>query len=342
MQPPSADSLDVQLTLLLFAASIITWYWLFWRLAHRGYILLHQARRPVPWGPPAAMLAVLFVLIALSSAFPAAPAESASKNASPSEAIEQSTASLLVELVMIGTALALVVVFTKATAQDLGLPRGGLELAHDVTTGIMACLAAFAPVFGVLILIDYLQGGIEESHHPLVEMVLRTRDYFVMVMASIAAVVIAPICEEIAFRLLLQGWLEKWEDEKLGWREGASNESVQMSNDECRMTNEEQASRENRPLAAGHSSIPFPSGDPPRKGLAGLPYGWLPVVVSSFLFALAHVGYGWEPVPLFVLALILGNVYQRTHRIVPCMVAHALFNLVTVVKLWQMISLPQN
>ena len=26
------------------------------------------------------------------------------------------------------------------------------------------------------------------------------------------------VCEEITFRLLLQGWLEKWEDQRLGWR----------------------------------------------------------------------------------------------------------------------------
>jgi Type II CAAX prenyl endopeptidase Rce1-like len=141
---------------------------------------------------------------------------------------------------------------------------------------------------------------------------------------------------------LLQGWLQKWEDARLGWRESATNEEVQMTNDECRMTNEDQAAREDPPPATGRPSNSFASDDPPRKGLAGLPYGWLPIVISSFFFALAHFGYGWEPVPLFVLALILGYVYQRTHRIIPCMVAHALFNLVTVIKLWQMISLPQN
>ena len=57
-----------------------------------------------------------------------------------------------------------------------------------------------------------------------------------------------------------------------------------------------------------------------------MPYGWLPIGVSSLLFALAHVGYGPDPVPLFSLALILGYVYQRTHRIVPSMVTHASFN----------------
>ena len=65
----------------------------------------------------------------------------------------------------------------------------------------------------------------------------------------------------------------------------------------------------------------------------------MPILISSVLFALAHFGYGPEPVPLFFLALILGYVYQRTHRIIPCIVTHALFNLVTVIALWRMVSL---
>ena len=39
--------------------------------------------------------------------------------------------------------------------------------------------------------------------------------------------------------------------------------------------------------------------EPPERGVVGLPYGWLPILISSLLFALAHFGYGPEPVPLF-------------------------------------------
>jgi membrane protease YdiL (CAAX protease family) len=63
----------------------------------------------------------------------------------------------------------------------------------------------------------------------------------------------------------------------------------------------------------------------------------LPIVLSSALFALAHVGHGPDPIPLFFLALILGYIYQRTHRIVPCIVAHMLFNSLAMLVLWQMI-----
>ena len=44
------------------------------------------------------------------------------------------------------------------------------------------------------------------------------------------------------------------------------------------------------------------------------------------LFALAHLGQGANPISLFFLAIGLGYLYQRTHRIVPCIMVHMLFN----------------
>jgi hypothetical protein len=63
----------------------------------------------------------------------------------------------------------------------------------------------------------------------------------------------------------------------------------------------------------------------------------MPILVSSLLFGLAHAGYGPEPVPLFLFAIFLGYVFQRTNRILPCIVAHALFNSVTMVALWRIV-----
>ena len=57
------------------------------------------------------------------------------------------------------------------------------------------------------------------------------------------------------------------------------------------------------------------------------------------LFGLAHVGYGPDPIPLFLLALVLGYTYQRTHRIVPSIVTHALFNGMSLFALWRITSL---
>jgi membrane protease YdiL (CAAX protease family) len=52
-----------------------------------------------------------------------------------------------------------------------------------------------------------------------------------------------------------------------------------------------------------------------------------------------HIGTGLDPIPLFVLGLALGYLYQRTHRILPCIVLHALFNGFSLGILWLMRSL---
>jgi membrane protease YdiL (CAAX protease family) len=61
---------------------------------------------------------------------------------------------------------------------------------------------------------------------------------------------------------------------------------------------------------------------------------WWPIVGSSILFAISHWGYNLDPIPLFALALGLGYLYQRTGRIYPCIVVHALVNLMAVIQMW--------
>ena len=301
----------------------------------------------MPWGAPAAVLAVIFVLVALSAAATAEPPQPPPVLPNPLEAAQRIVGLIFSEVVLTGGALFVIAVLSRADQRDLGLPAYVDGFVRDVGIGSVACLAAIAPVYGVLILVRYLHGQLEEpSHHPLVEMVTREPQLGVVFLASVAAVVVAPICEEIVFRLLLQGWLEKWEDRRIGWQEDKSydearmtNDEEQMTNDECRMTNDRQSPHENSSFVIRHSSLSFSAEPLPRRSFFGLPYGWLPILISSVLFALAHFGYGPDPVPLFVLALILGYVYQRTHRIVPCMVTHALFNLVTMLALWRLVSL---
>jgi membrane protease YdiL (CAAX protease family) len=61
---------------------------------------------------------------------------------------------------------------------------------------------------------------------------------------------------------------------------------------------------------------------------------WWPILLSSALFALMHWGQGLAPIPLFFFAVVLGYVYQRTHRLWPSLVAHALLNAGSLALLW--------
>ncbi|NCA11412.1 CPBP family intramembrane metalloprotease [bacterium] len=59
--------------------------------------------------------------------------------------------------------------------------------------------------------------------------------------------------------------------------------------------------------------------------------GGLAVIGSALAFALAHLGQGLAWVPLVVLGVVLGGLARQTGSIVPGILAHALFNAVSVV-----------
>ena len=52
------------------------------------------------------------------------------------------------------------------------------------------------------------------------------------------------------------------------------------------------------------------------------------------MFASMHIGHGPAPIPLFFLGIGLGYTYQRTHRVLPCIVTHALFNALNLLVFW--------
>lgn len=56
-----------------------------------------------------------------------------------------------------------------------------------------------------------------------------------------------------------------------------------------------------------------------------------PIFISSFLFAILHLGQGAAPIPLFFLALGLAIVYRRTRRIWPVMIVHMGLNSLTLI-----------
>jgi membrane protease YdiL (CAAX protease family) len=130
--------------------------------------------------------------------------------------------------------------------------------------------------------------------HPFVELLANQDESRYWATIVVAAVVVAPLVEESVFRVLLQGWLERTVERPCPAAEFSEYNQV-------------------RPATWRE--------------------WWLPIIISSFVFALMHAGQGNAPVPLFVLALGLGYLYERTHRIVPGMVVHFLVNLSAMLQL---------
>ncbi len=333
MDQPPGDPLLYFLAIAVLLVGVATWFVLVVRWHGGQPPLRYEPRSPVPWGAPIAMFAVVFVVIAISAALSVDPtAEPDEPN--PLEVAQQLVGFIVFQCAVVGGVLILVAAIYRPTLRDFGLPEYAEELVRDVGIGIVACLAAIVPVYAVQLLMLVVFGP---SEHPLVTMVTGGEpNVGLLILATITAVLVAPLSEEIFFRLLLQGWLEKWEDRRTAERDATISEPApvesapeliaELENDEARMTNDELEATGHSSFVIRHSSFP-------------LPHGSVPILISSLLFALAHFGYGPDPIALFLLALVLGYVYQRTHRIVPCIVAHALFNLLAMLILWRAVFL---
>jgi membrane protease YdiL (CAAX protease family) len=299
----------------------------------RGGVLTYEPRRPVPWNAIGCTLAALVLLNVAVSALLSNGTAVAGDETLKSPSVSTLVSGMILQLVIVLGFLLVVAVLSKATLNDVGLPATLRMLVRDVLVGAAACLTALAPVHTVQQVMMFLVfGKPTTSAHPFIKRVIESPDSGLLLWTGVATVIVAPICEEITFRLLLQGWLERWEDKRLGWRHMAA-ESPAIDQD--LLISSETETNAPRPSTEIVPALANP--EPPRRGIGGLRYGWFPIIVSAAVFGIAHVGYGPEPVPIFLLGLVLGYVYQRTHRIVPSIVAHALFNLFTIFVLWRML-----
>lgn len=298
-------------------------------VAVRRPLLAYEARRSVPWNAIAIFPIGLYLISTAVSVWHELGATGEPPPLNRSDVIFNLGAVIVQQLLIFGGLAAAIAFAFGATWTDIGLPRSFGRLTRDIAVGVIASLAALGPVHVLQAFLAYLMNMGEESGHPLVKMVSQGGpDATVLLLASLAAVVVAPICEELVFRLLFQGWLEKWEDQTVRRRDAFASDELIAEHPSLEPAGD---------VESDESSVESSQADePPGRGIAGMPHGWFPILVSAICFGVAHTGYGPEPIPLFFLGLVLGYLYQRTHRIVPCIVAHAIFNLFTMVLLWRM------
>jgi membrane protease YdiL (CAAX protease family) len=216
----------------------------------------------------------------------------------------------------------------------------------------------------------HVAGEERELSHPA-EQLLRTGNPLAVAVAVAMAVVVAPLFEEFLFRVLLQGWMEAvWSRRRrkhpwlrmmpLSWlpvlipavlfalmhrRSSATPLSpqyltalflVQLAADLVTFGAAIMLLR----FAAGATAADL--GWNPGKimgdvklGLGALmaaigPVLALQVVLMAVVKATGS-DYAPDPIPLFFLALLLGVLYRRTHRLAPSLVLHVALNTTAIV-----------
>jgi len=209
-------------------------------------------------------------------------------------------ASSLLSACLIGAFLVLI---SGATLTDLGFGSQALrDFPSDVRLGFV-CFSMLAPVvFGLQFFLVQVAGF--KSEHPLMKDVGLNKDPLLFCLVAIAATIVAPIVEEFFFRVVLQGSLQH-----LLWysAQPAASESTSSAY---------QGDPQNQVLPP---STPFTY---PATFLQSA----IPILISSTIFAILHYSHGPDWVPLTVLAIGLGYLYQQTHRIVPIIVVHFCLN----------------
>ncbi|MFH2106916.1 MAG: CPBP family intramembrane glutamic endopeptidase [Candidatus Micrarchaeota archaeon] len=64
--------------------------------------------------------------------------------------------------------------------------------------------------------------------------------------------------------------------------------------------------------------------------IKGLPYSG--ILFSSILFSIVHISYGslYEFAGTFVIGIVLASIYYRSKSIVPCVMIHFIYNLISI------------
>lgn len=211
------------------------------------------------------------------------------------------------------------------------------HLSRDIGLGCLVFMC-FVPV---TFLVQAALTQVWDYEHPTLDLISPDASFLTILSAWWMAVLVAPISEEIFFRAVLQGWLSRLFVNNVRPETKLTGGWPGRHSDLAHVTSEKQPDKHQGPMSAGERASAVAQGEQnpyespthsavEQRGCDESPLyvaqAWAPVVISSLMFGLVHLGQGPAPIPIFVFALGLGMIYRQTGRIVPCIVAHFLLN----------------
>lgn len=253
--------------------------------------------------------------------------------------------NMAVSLLVIVIALPLMALRPGTTLRSFGWQWG--SLGRDLRLGLIGFVMLAPPVYAIQGVLVYYW---KPSEHPLIEMFKGTPDTAFFATLIAAAVLVAPLVEEMLFRVLLQGFLEKLVSFRGNVLEILFGRfpifdppaAVPLPADELVVAQlpkppvdqspyqAPQADQRFDPLPPEAAAAVISEGQPELRGAVA----WIPIGISSLIFALLHYSHGPDWVPLTLLAAGMGYLYQRTHSIVPSLTVHMCLNGLSMCGLW--------
>lgn len=187
-----------------------------------------------------------------------------------------------------------------------------------VGLGCKAAVMLLPPVLAVAAVVNLL---VAEYEHEVLNVLQQLGSPRVFAVLFFGTAFVTPIAEEILFRGLIQGGLQRLADRVAG----------QVNPGEADQALNQQPVSEAADLAiAGNAvnGVGKAAGETQQGNWE--PVSYWPVVAASVIFAFMHLGQGAAPIPLFMLSLGLGYVYRQTGSLIPCIVVHMILNGLTL------------
>jgi len=319
------------------------------RVEPRLPIIAWSPRRPVPWAMlDLALLLGIWLLLQVALVAVASVAgwkfgEGLEKLSLPQRQI-MILANIVLSLGILAVGLPLIALRTGASPRDFGWsPR---DFAADLRTGLAGLVMLAPPVYALqALLVRYWQ----PSAHPLIEMFKGAPNHGFFVLLFITAAIVAPLFEELIFRVILQGFLERafshdgplhellWDRPHPRPEPVLPAALVEPLEALAELAGEPVQAELNPyipPRALIEPPPAKPTGDELEQPELRLPLAWCAIGISATIFALLHLGHGPDWVSLLPLAAGMGYLYQRTHRLLPSLVVHFGLNSLSMWMLW--------
>jgi membrane protease YdiL (CAAX protease family) len=316
---------------MLTSAVLGAWIWAIHCIATGRPLLPRKRGVPVPWrGPTVLLMFLLWFAIQVGAAWAYLEATGGvqkKKDLSPAGLMT------MLSLANAATLAALPQVLRRlagARPEHFGLGPGA-EPATDLARGAVAGLILAPVVYAVGFVAVQVW---PPRHHPLEEMIRADPSGRIALLALLSAVVLAPAAEELLFRGILQGWLVRlW-----GHRPAPPAPPPGIVVDDPALADLFVLAAVAPPPDPDRS---IPRTAPPTPPVLPRPRGTTPAwavlwpgLLTSFVFAAIHASEWPSPIPIFVLSLGLGFVYERTGGLLAPFALHATFNGISTLMLF--------
>jgi membrane protease YdiL (CAAX protease family) len=205
----------------------------------------------------------------------------------------------------------LVLVFLSAKVRPQGIDRLGLvmrRLPRGVTLGCAAVFVLYPMVMTASAITESLlhwAGWPDPKPNEILQLVDNSHQGVVVAVGILMAIIVAPFSEELVFRGFFQTMLSNL----FAWIVRPKDQQPQMV----------------LPVSDGDRILSYAT--PPLRQQSPIPAAarWVAVLITAGCFAYVHKELAFMP-PLFVLALGLGYLYERTGNLWASIVAHSVFN----------------